>query len=363
MDSLPPIPTPVAQRWREFRIRVLPIFFFVVLLGVVVILWRGVAVPPTIAVGFVETNGATVNVPISGLVTKLNVKRFDHVNANQELCQIVIKDPKVLHAELSVITNEIYNLRISGIPIISQATLLLNYNQARVDLMRARADQATAQINLRQAEYEFNNAKVLFNEKPPVVTETFFLQAKAKYESLKTQVDEREKLIESLSRDLQNFVVPQISSSNGNILEAAIAVQDAKIRELEATASPISLTAPISGMVMNISHCSGEYLKAGETILVINATESEQIIGYVRQPMSVELKVGMPVQVRARTASRHTAPAKIKQLGAQIEPFSAAMLPNPQNQKLNELGLPIQVTLPTGLKLVPGELVDLIFEK
>src|SRR6185503_3448559 len=120
MDSLPPIPTPVAQRWREFRIRVLPIFSFVVIGVAVFILWRQVAVPPTVAVGFVETNGATVNVPISGLVTKLNVKRFDHVNANQELCQIIIKDPKVLQAELNVITNEIHNLRVGLEPILGQ---------------------------------------------------------------------------------------------------------------------------------------------------------------------------------------------------------------------------------------------------
>ena len=35
MDSLPPIPTPPAQRWREFRIQVLPILVF---LGTVAII-------------------------------------------------------------------------------------------------------------------------------------------------------------------------------------------------------------------------------------------------------------------------------------------------------------------------------------
>ena len=35
MESLPPIPTPPAERWREFRIQALPLMTFVaVLLGV-----------------------------------------------------------------------------------------------------------------------------------------------------------------------------------------------------------------------------------------------------------------------------------------------------------------------------------------
>jgi hypothetical protein len=53
MDKLPPIPTPAAQRWREFRIQVLPMVMFAgVALGVA-LLWKSF-VAPTGIVG--ETN-------------------------------------------------------------------------------------------------------------------------------------------------------------------------------------------------------------------------------------------------------------------------------------------------------------------
>lgn len=40
MDSLPPIPTPAAQRWREFRVQVLPLLVFVLILASIALLWK-----------------------------------------------------------------------------------------------------------------------------------------------------------------------------------------------------------------------------------------------------------------------------------------------------------------------------------
>ena len=58
-DKLPPIPTPVSQRWREFRIQILPFIIFVLVLGGIVALWRSFVQPVGI-VGFAETNAVNV---------------------------------------------------------------------------------------------------------------------------------------------------------------------------------------------------------------------------------------------------------------------------------------------------------------
>src|SRR5947207_11363538 len=101
MDSLPHIPTPVSQRWREFRIRVMPLAFFAVLAITVGVLWREVAIPPTYAVGFVETNGAIVSVPMDGQISQLAVKRFQQVKAGDQLCQVIIKPNNILTTEIA----------------------------------------------------------------------------------------------------------------------------------------------------------------------------------------------------------------------------------------------------------------------
>ena len=45
MDPLPPIPTPPAQRWREFRIQILPVLVFIGIITMIALMWRSVIVP------------------------------------------------------------------------------------------------------------------------------------------------------------------------------------------------------------------------------------------------------------------------------------------------------------------------------
>src|SRR3954452_13530498 len=107
MDTLPPIPTPVSQRWREFRIRVLPLLFFVVIAFAATALWKEAAIPPMTGVGYVDTNSAIVSAPLPGFVAQMSIKRFESVKAGDPICQLVLQDPKVVEAEVNVIRAEI----------------------------------------------------------------------------------------------------------------------------------------------------------------------------------------------------------------------------------------------------------------
>ncbi|PYJ83425.1 MAG: hypothetical protein DME22_15770, partial [Verrucomicrobia bacterium] len=62
MNPLPVIPTPPAQRWREFRFRAFPILAFFGVLLVLTTMWRQYVTPPTL-VGQVEPITAYVTSP------------------------------------------------------------------------------------------------------------------------------------------------------------------------------------------------------------------------------------------------------------------------------------------------------------
>jgi multidrug resistance efflux pump len=371
MDSLPYIPTPVSQRWREFRIRVMPVFFFAVLAITVAALWRQVAIPPTFAVGFVETNGATVSVPLDGQLAQMAVRRFQQVKQGDQLCQLVVKPTNILSAEIDVLKADIDKIKITMTPLIDEERARLAYFQLRLDLMKERGAQATDQVRLKQAIEDYRSAWVMLTNNPPAIATNQFEKIKTDMEALQATVNAREQTLARLEQDLTTSALTNITvvvsnttggSNTPTPIGVAIAVVDAKIKELETTYAPIPLVSPIDGMIMMVNRRSGEYLRAGEPVLFISAMQSEQIVGYVRQPMSIHPKVGMPVEVRARTAKRETAVAKVTQVGAQMEPFSTAMIPNAANTRLVEFGLPITVTLPPAMALIPGELVDLILE-
>lgn len=360
-DPLPPIPTPMLQRWREFRIRVMPLLFFLVLAVATAFLWKQVAVPPMVGVGFAETNIAAIAAPLPGIVSQMTAKRFQQVKAGEPICQLVLKDPKLIAAELAVVNAEIQLIRIGMAPALGAAQTDLNYYRLRLDLMKERANQATDLVNLRQKELDFKRAEDLFAEKPPVISAVQYELARTAVDALKTTIHERSNLLERLDYDLKNFVVPEQNRGSLNPVSAAIAVQEAKLSEIEAAESPRTLYAPIDGVVSVVHRRAGESVVAGESIVTISSVQSEQIVAFVRQPLVYKPKVGMAVHVRVRTAHRETGDSTVIQVGAQMEPYNTAMLPIPSTRP-QEWGLPVALTMPVGLNLFPGELVDVIFD-
>lgn len=76
MESLPHIPTPPAQRWREFRVQCLPLIVLAGTIAASVLMWRDF-VHPSEAVGELETVKAKVISPHEGVVATTPAKEPD----------------------------------------------------------------------------------------------------------------------------------------------------------------------------------------------------------------------------------------------------------------------------------------------
>jgi multidrug resistance efflux pump len=107
---------------------------------------------------------------------------------------------------------------------------------------------------------------------------------------------------------------------------------------------------------------SGEAVVAGEPILRITAPKAERLVGYLRQPIAVEPKVGMTVEIRSRAKERQSAESKIVHVSPGMEALTPTLIsalhlpPTP----LPEPGLRIQVAIPNGFAVRPGEFVDVV---
>ena len=102
MDTLPPIPTPPAQRWREFRIQMLPIVTFIGVMIGVVLLWQQYVLPTNI-IGEVESIRANVISTVPGTLKELKVTRFDRVTNGQIIAVISTMDPELFQTSLHAI--------------------------------------------------------------------------------------------------------------------------------------------------------------------------------------------------------------------------------------------------------------------
>src|SRR5436190_19670473 len=119
----------------------------------------------------------------------------------------------------------------------------------------------------------------------------------------------------------ENFRTLQVTNStelakvSTTPLIAAIAVQEAKLRQMEAELSPIILRAPMDGTVTMIYCRAGEAVTAGQPIASIATLNPVRIVGYMRPPILQEPAAGMKVQVRTRGLRREVGMARVGPVG------------------------------------------------
>lgn len=353
-ERLPPIPTPSSQLWRQLRLQYLPVVIFA--LGVVgaMFLWTQWVAPPTL-IGEAEAVRTEVRSAQSGLLADLNVDLLQPVKAEQVIGRVIVHDPKVLEASLAVIRAEIEVLR---------TTTDLNFERLRLDWMTKRVDLVSLRSELHQSEATLARFTALHRIK--LITDEEFDVAKNTRDAVEARMKAQEELINRIEPELRTMdegegrTMPAAAAAG---LQAAVKQREEQLRLIEAQHSPVSLVAPIDGVVTMIYRRSGETVSGAEPILQISATRSARIIGFLRQPIPLEPTPGMEVEVRTRTFIRRVGTARVAQVGAQLEPISPTLLAAMRLPVLSiptDFGLRVHVTAPEGLSLRPGEQVDLI---
>src|SRR5262249_12199259 len=236
---------------------------------------------------------------------------------------------------------------------------VMDYQQLRLDWMRQRAQLAAARVNLDLAESECHRMAELFKDQ--IVSQRDSERAKANRDRLQQEVSELGRLVEEGERgfqQLQRTDVPGASVPSADPLAAAIAVQESKLRLTEAELSPQVVTAPIDGVVSGIFRGVGEAITAGQPIISLATLSPVRIVGYLRPPLLAEPKVGMAVEVRTRGRPGGRSRARVTAVGTQLEPIPATLLGPTSFANLVQ-GLPIDISLPPSLKVLPGEVVDI----
>ena len=360
MDPLPSIPSPPEHRWREFRIRYLPVIVFLGVLVLVVFVWNEKVSPPTM-VGEVESIRANITSPMAGALTELAVVRFQQVKAGQVIGRVFTTDPRLLTMALDISRAESDLLRDQVSPADSQQQILLNYQRLRLTLMTLRGQLAVTRVQLQEAENEFKRVESLFKDK--IAAEREFERARSLRDAKREEVAELERIVRENEKTVatnQPVFDEKLNAAAAYAISNLTAALTSHEQKLEA-AQTMTLVAPIDGFVSVINRQKGENVLAGEPILVVSALSARHIAAFIRQPLNIDPKPGMAVEVRSRSGARPSAQAKILEVGLQLEPITPGLLPPPATGGNNRLetGLPVLVSLPDDLKLLPGEIVDL----
>jgi len=381
MSELTPIRTPLTQHLRRIRYQLVPVLVFG---GVVVLagwLWgRHRNMPDT--VGQVEAVRVAVRSSSAGLLCSLDsgpLKLFDRVAAGQAVARL---DDAPAQAALDALKQEAERLQAE----LSAAADRLRAEQAErgydrhsesrrlaLDVERARLTILGLQTDLQGQTIRRRRFKKLLEE-----TEKAYRAGGASLQAvvdLTLRRDEAEVRIQANNRAMKQAQAdlkaaeqrlgahPQPRSTDLETylcpFRQARTVQEARVRELSLQISSMTIRAPIEGIIAAIYRRPGQAVAPGEDILIIAADRGRHVVTYVRQHQRVSPEVGMDVTLRSRSGDRQLVKAKVVRVGPQVEQVPPHQLADPTRP---EWGLPVMISIPAGIYLRPGELVDVAFQ-
>lgn len=358
MKKYEPIPIPLKQRLRELRVRVLPILVFFISGFIVAMLWSEKVSSPGM-IGKVVADASTISSPASGTLANFYYNSFDYVEEGQLLGQIHRTDSLLLNARLDEIRAEI-NLITESLDLTAgEQRTRINLEEFKVEKINTRILLARAELNQSRAESNFQRASELYRQ--DLISEMEFELVETELELLNSEVREYKDLIQFLSdriADLELFTGYNTRNDRDPIL-AAIRIQEQRIETILAETAPIPVYATQSGVISNLARKTGEYVRTGDEILKIESKDPSYIVGYVRQPFSVDPQAGTEVQVRSRKAGRHFFNSRIEAIGGQITMIEDQLQ---RPGALYESGLPVRISIfgRGDIDLTPGEIVDIV---
>ncbi len=288
--TLPPIPVPWSTRWREVRTRALPVCGTVCTVWVAVWLWQREATLGHFP-GIAEGVRSIVSSPQPGALRQLLVQPFQMVRAGDPVAILVPTDPRT---ELNLLQAELQLARWSSEPTVPERNAL-DYERLRFELLRTKSELATAKVNLERAENQVRRQTPLLKEK--LVSEDLYdLTAKTR-DSFQAEVREKSAAVAQMEErleQLRSLGEPQTLHTTNGALALRSSLM-ARHRAVVTNWGPITLTAPITGMISSVQRQPGEQVLEGEPLLVISSGRADRVVGYLRQPYPIQPEMDMPL--------------------------------------------------------------------
>jgi HlyD family secretion protein len=371
---LTPIPTPAGTLFREFRIQAFPYIAFAMVLGLTAWLWRGY-VGPTTWVGEVESVRGVVSSIGPGRLAQVQVDALQRVTAGQVLARVITVEPRILEAQISLSKARIDLIRAGTDSDLRKQNSRVNLESLRLDWMSKRVDWLSAKARSAYRQLELGRLEKLRSgvanggstSPLPVLSQNDLDISRRDAAIEEAAVVELEHLVAQIGSSIQQLSASRLEGHDSSAVSAAIEVESKNLDLLESQMMPVDLLAPFDGVVSVVHRWSGETIQAGEPILTVSQEKPSRVVAFIRQPIQVLAQPGMKVEVRARGGKREMGIGEVLRVGSQLEPIASSLLPRTSGLPsgggsgggITENGLPVLVSLPSNLRLYPGEVVDL----
>jgi multidrug resistance efflux pump len=310
----------------------------------------------------VEPVFAQVITTVPGTIESIAVERFQPVKKGDPIAILSVAETNFVSAEMQAVLSEVQVMRARLDMDRLRASQV--YERERLAILEQRVQLETDRVNLKLEEAKFRIQEDLFTNmvagdgklmQNPLISTNDYYVALYTWEALQVRVKETEAYLK-----VREDTLPKLMAENTNTMTAIEGDIRAQLNRVAAATTNLILRAPMDGVVSVISNRPGERVMAGTPIAMVTGTHADRIIAYMRQPITTMPKPGDTLQVRRRTFMRQMITATVRDVGTQLEPISPTLL---AGATTIDLGLPFAINLPEQFDLVPGEIVDVIYNE
>src|SRR6185436_6615897 len=279
MNDLPLIPTPLSTRLRELRVRSLPVAVFTVVLIALAFLWHKYGPTGGGMTGVAEGIRSTVTSPQPGRLDQLLVQPYQIVRRGEPIAILQPIDPR---AQLDLLQSHVQLARMRLEPSVAQQNAM-NYERVRIEYLRLKQELAVARINLERAENQLRRDEQLYKEK--LLAEDLYDLTLKTRDMYRAEVDEKALAVTEVDAGMTQLrALGEPPMSNAASEPGIVSQIQAEQALAQTNWAPITLFAPIDGMVHLVCRHENEFVIDGEPLLMINSQRSEHVVGYLRQP-------------------------------------------------------------------------------
>ncbi len=380
------IRTPLKQHWLRFRTGALPALAFLIFVGATLWLWNRQGIHSSI-VGEVSATQVPVVAGMDGLLADpadAYWQLFDPVSKGQVLARL---DDRLIQAQLRTVVAQADQLRaqldaaeteleLDQLSLTQQHARELmrrtwEYERRRLERLRMIATIRSDMADLKGTEASLAILERLNTPQRRIVSETRLIDLRKERDILKTRIDENKKVYQELHQqflaakqqmdEYGDLVLPNAETVLAPI-RAAIAVEEAKMDEINVQIEQLVITSPIDGVITAIHRWPGQRTLAGDAIVTIAADDSEYVVSFVREKQRVSLTEGMEVGLKLRAPGAREFTSRVAVIGPQVEPVPPHQLHDPNTP---EWAIPIKIPIPREMKrslpIRPGQLLQIYF--
>ncbi|NJM98228.1 MAG: HlyD family efflux transporter periplasmic adaptor subunit [Phormidesmis sp. RL_2_1] len=248
-----------------------------------------------------------VAAPVAGRLQRITLDVGDAVVAGTPIAQL---DPLPLNTQVSTAQARLQQLQAELAGVDTQRPKSQEMRQAEASLQAAMAENQAvaatvteAKAALEQAQRDRQRAEAL--ESAGAITrqqkEAAELNETRQAQALKTAQQHLERAIANVAAARAEIPRLRAEQSDPDYLlsayEAQIAGVEAELANLADEAAQTTISAPVSGTVLNVSEASARFVQAGEPLLEIGDAANLELVIDVLSADAVKIKPGDPILV------------------------------------------------------------------